>query len=442
MIGADCLASLAMRRTDSEKSEFRLFSRHGISETESHPPEQIRIVQPPDWRHTMTDEALNTNDDSPTPPLSSGGGWLILALLVVVFALLIDRFQSEASNPNTGRRAVTARGDLSDVEKTQIEIFNEASPSVVHITTASMQRLSNFTMTEQEKGTGTGIIWSDDGFIVTNYHVIQESERWYVTLADNTSHEASLVGYEPAYDVAVLKIDVGSRKLKTLPVGTSSDLQVGQNVYAIGSPFGLDQTLTTGVISGLGRELESQNGRIFDVIQTDAAINPGNSGGPLLDSAGLLIGVNTAIYSPSGASSGVGFAVPVDTVNRVVPELIQYGENQRPLLGVNVFADSRFNSFKRISGFPIPQQLQGVLIMSVNEGSGAADAGLRGTDIEPGDTQIGDLITAVDHRPITDGVSLFDELDRHEPGDTVSVTVWRDGSEVQFDVVLQRASSR
>ncbi len=395
----------------------------------------------------MNDESLIPNNDEQSAPRSSGGGgWLILALLVVVFALLIDRFQSDAANPNLGRRAITPRGDLSEVEKSQIEIFNESSPSVVHITTASLRRLSDFTITESPDGTGTGFLWSEDGYIVTNYHVVQGSVenggRLYVTLADNTSHGANVVGFEPAYDVAVLKIDVGNRKLKTLPVGTSSDLQVGQNVYAIGSPFGLDQTLTTGVISGLGRELQSRNGRIFDVIQTDAAINPGNSGGPLLDSAGRLIGVNTAIYSPSGASSGVGFAVPVDAVNRAVPELIQYGKNQRPILGIVPFPDSKFRALKQLDGFPIPRQMEGVLLQSVPEGSGAAAAGLRGTVIESEDAQLGDLITAINQRAITDWVSLFDELDRHEPGDTVSVTIWRDGSENQIDVVLQSASDR
>lgn len=391
----------------------------------------------------MPDEPLPRDDERIEAAQPSGGGWLIVALLVVVFALLIDRFQIGTANPNLAQRSITPRGDLSDVEKTQVEIFNEASPSVVHITTSSLRRVSRFSVTEQPEGSGTGFIWSEDGYIVTNFHVVrgivlnQSAGRLYVTLADNTSHEAEVVGVEPNYDVAVLKIDVGNRILKTLPVGTSSDLQVGQNVYAIGSPFGLDQTLTTGVISGLGRELQTQIGRIFDVIQTDAAINPGNSGGPLLDSAGRLIGVNTAIYSPSGASSGVGFAVPVDTVNRVVPELIQYGENLRPVLGIDPFADSQLNMFKRIEGFPIPPQMKGVLVQSVIEGTGAEASGMRGTSIEPGEAQIGDLIIGINGRPITDYSSLIDELDRYEPGDTVTVTVWRDGSEVRLEVELQ-----
>ncbi|MCA9110288.1 MAG: trypsin-like peptidase domain-containing protein [Planctomycetaceae bacterium] len=386
----------------------------------------------------MNDETRPPANEEPTDHLSAGGGgWLILALLVVVLALLIDRYRSPAERP------VIPRGDLSDVEKTQIEIFNEASPSVVHITTSSLQQLSDFSVTERPEGTGTGFIWSEDGYIVTNFHVVRPSVKtgghMFVTLADNASYNAEIVGYEPAYDVAVLKIDVGNRRLKTIPLGTSSDLQVGQNVYAIGSPFGLDQTLTTGVISGLGRELESETGRIFDVIQTDAAINPGNSGGPLLDSAGRLIGVNTAIYSPSGASSGVGFAVPVDAVTRAVPDLIDYGVNRRPVLGIDPFTDSQFNMLKRYEGFPV---LKGVLVQSVVEGMGAAAAGMRGTRIEPGDAQIGDLIIGINDRPITDSVSLDDELDRYKPGDKVIVTVWRDGMQVQLEVVLQSASNR
>jgi len=369
---------------------------------------------------------------------SSSGNWLIVALLIVIAALLYRYaipIQSDLLNPNAERRPVTPRGELSDVEQTQIDIFNGASPSVVHITTAAYGLLSNFEVGEVPRGTGTGILWSEDGYIVTNNHVLQESERRYVTLADNSTHEARVVGVEPNYDVAVLKIDVGHRKLPTIPIGTSSDLQVGQNVYAIGSPFGLDQTLTTGVISGLGRELPSETGRIRDVIQTDAAINPGNSGGPLLDSAGRLIGMNTAIFSRSGTSSGVGFAVPVDSINRVVPDLIKYGSNQRPILGVSIFSDSYFRRFVRLGA--LPADAEGVLIASVVDGTGAAAAGLRGTVIEPGNVEMGDLITAVDGRSITDSSSLFDALDRYEPGETVTVTVMRDGNELEVPVTLQ-----
>jgi S1-C subfamily serine protease len=373
---------------------------------------------------------------------ASASSWLIVALLIVIAALLYryaGSIRTDLRDPNAQRRAVTPRGDLSAVEKTQIEIFNEASPSVVHITTASLGRLLSFDVREIRQGTGTGVIWSEDGYIVTNAHVVRGSEQRFVTLADNTSLEARVVGVAPDYDVAVVKIDVGARKLQTIPIGTSSDLQVGQNVYAIGSPFGLDQTLTTGVISGLGRELESEMGRIFDVIQTDAAINPGNSGGPLLDSAGRLIGVNTAIYSSSGSFSGIGFAIPVDTINRVVPDLIRYGMNRRPMLGVVIYSDFSVELFQQ-NGV-IPSNVRGVLIRSVPPGSSAERAGLQGTILESGgDAQIGDVITAINDRPVVDTNTLFDALDRHEPGDTVNVTVWRDGETLEFPVTLQHGS--
>lgn len=385
---------------------------------------------------------MNTIDQEETSRSSSSGNWMIIALLIVIGALLYRYaipIQTDLYDPNAGRRPVTPRGELSDVEKTQIEIFNAASPSVVHVTTAALGYVSNFDVREIPRGTGTGIIWSEDGYIVTNYHVLQGSERRYVTLADNTTYEARVVGADPDQDVAVLKIDVGRRKLQNIPIGSSSDLQVGQNVYAIGSPFGLDQTLTTGVISGLGRELPSEGRTIFDVIQTDAAINPGNSGGPLLDSAGRLIGMNTAIYSKSGSSSGIGFAVPVDSINRVVPDLIKYGENKRPILGVSILSDSYFRRLVRVRA--LPADAEGVLIMSVVEGSGADAAGLRGTVTDAGSTRLGDLITAINGRRITNSETLFNELNRYEPGDTVNVSVIRDGEELEVPVTLQSDAS-
>jgi S1-C subfamily serine protease len=263
--------------------------------------------------------------------------------------------------------------------------------------------------------------------------VVREFDRLYVTLADNTTHEGRRVGEDANSDLAVLKIDVGPSPLPVLPVGTSADLAVGQNVYAIGSPFGLDQTLTTGVISGLRREIGAENGRLTDVIQTDAAINPGNSGGPLLDSAGRLIGVNTAIYSPSsGTYSGVGFAIPVDTVNRVVPDLIRLGYVDRPTLGVVVFQDSAIRMAQG-QGY-LPRDVQGVLIRSVIPGTGAADAGLRGTT----DVQLGDVILAVDGRDTPDQSALFEALDRHSAGDEVELLIFRDGRKTSVSLVLQQ----
>jgi len=213
-------------------------------------------------------------------------------------------------------RAITPRGDLAEEEKTTIALFRQASPSVVHITTLAVrQDAFSLDVFQIPQGTGSGFVWDNQGRIVTNFHVIRDADAAQVTLADHSSWKARLVGAYPDKDLAVLMVDAPKDRLHPIAIGTSHDLQVGQRLFAIGNPFGLDQSLTTGIISALGREIESVNRRaIKDMIQTDAAINPGNSGGPLLDSSGRLIGVNTAIYSPSGASAGIGFAIPVDEV--------------------------------------------------------------------------------------------------------------------------------
>jgi S1-C subfamily serine protease len=236
-----------------------------------------------------------------------------------------------AQRADVPTRPVTPRGPLAADELANIEVFKRLSPSVVHITTLEVAR-DFFSRSVQQvpRGTGTGFVWDSQGHVVTNFHVIQGGDAARVTLADQSTHRATLVGAFPDRDLAVLKINLPRERLHPIPVGTSRDLQVGQKVYAIGNPFGLDQTLTTGIVSALNREIDSVNQRtIRGVIQTDAAINPGNSGGPLLDSAGRLIGVNTAIYSPSGGSAGIGFAIPVDEVNRIVPRLIKEGRITR-----------------------------------------------------------------------------------------------------------------
>jgi S1-C subfamily serine protease len=227
-------------------------------------------------------------------------------------------------------RSVAERGDLTAAEKSVTALFEEATPSVVYITSVALRRdFFRFNVMEIPSGTGTGFVWDDRGNIVTNFHVIRDASRAEVTLADGSNWEATLVGYAREKDLAVLHIDAPRSRLQSIRIGTSSDLKVGQTVLAIGNPFGFDQTLTTGIVSALGREIDSTDGvPIRDVIQTDAAINPGNSGGPLLDSAGRLIGVNTAIVSPSGGYAGVGFAIPVDTVNWVVPQLIAHGRRK------------------------------------------------------------------------------------------------------------------
>ena len=266
---------------------------------------------------------------------------LLLALPLLLSAACVDGQAQRGEKGEAAPRAVAPRGALGADELANIDLFKRSSPSVVHITTLAVERdFFNRTVQQVPQGTGTGFVWDGGGHIVTNYHVIENGSGARVTLADQSTWPAKLVGAFPDRDLAVLKIDAPAGKLPPIPVGTSRDLQVGQRVYAIGNPFGLDQTLTTGIVSALNREIPSFNNRsIRGVVQTDAAINPGNSGGPLLDSAGRLIGVNTQIYSPSGVSAGIGFAIPVDEVNRVVPRLIRDGRITRPALGISAASE-------------------------------------------------------------------------------------------------------
>ncbi len=320
--------------------------------------------------------------------------------------------------------------DMAAGEKRTIQIFENASPSVVFITTHAVKR-SPFTRNVQKipAGTGSGFVWDDKGHIVTNFHVIREASIASVTLADQSTYDASLVGAAPAKDLAVLEIKAPQEKLSALRRGKSADLRVGQLAIAIGNPFGLDHTLSTGVVSGLGREIQSlAKVPIFGVIQTDAAINPGNSGGPLLDSKGHLIGVNTAIYSPSGASAGIGFAVPVDTVTRVVPQLIQHGKLTRPGLGIQ-----HDPQLSERTGVP------GVLVLGVAKGSGADEAGLRGTRRNPvtGEVVLGDIIVEVDGKSVKTANDLYKHLDDKKVGDVVKLTVRRADKTKKLDVELQ-----
>lgn len=263
---------------------------------------------------------------------------LLYALIIlIILVFLLPHIQTLWITMNAEPRTVTARGELAATEKNSIEIFQQASPSVVFITTLS-DRINFWTrdITRIPRGTGTGFVWDSHGHIITNYHVIKNASEIHVRLDDQRTYKALFVGASPTHDIAVLRIPVSMKTYPPLLIGSSHDLKVGQSMYAIGNPFGLDHTLTTGVISTLSRSIDTEDGMsIKDLIQTDAAINPGNSGGPLLDSAGRLVGINTAIYSPSGAYAGIGFAVPVDTVNRVVPQLIAQGKYQRPSMGGN-----------------------------------------------------------------------------------------------------------
>jgi S1-C subfamily serine protease len=366
--------------------------------------------------------------------------WFILtvAVLMLLFRNVPDvinwLYQSSSdSQENVTPRIIEPRGNLAEDEKSTIELFEQSRDSVVFITTR--QRVMDAwtrNIFSVPSGTGSGFIWDDSGHIVTNFHVIKGASEATVRLADGRDYRASLVGASPAHDIAVLKAGIGIKGPAPVPLGTSQDLRVGQKVFAIGNPFGLDWTLTTGIVSALGRSLPTEDGRNIDnLIQTDAAINPGNSGGPLLDSAGRLIGINTMIYSPTGASAGIGFAVPVDTVNRVVPQLISRGKYIRPGLGITV--DDKLND--RLTGM---MDITGVVILNVSPGSAAAVAGLKGAKISRnGSITPGDIIVALDDQPIVSVEELLSRLDNYKVGDIVQITILRKDNEITVPVTLQ-----
>jgi S1-C subfamily serine protease len=354
-------------------------------------------------------------------------------LIFVILGLGLIWYVTEEKSPldpDARSRVVMARGDLAEDEKNTIELFESASESVVYITSIELRRsFFSLNIYEIPQGTGSGFIWDKDGRIVTNYHVIEDASRVEVTLADHSAWKATVVGVAPDKDIAVIQISAPTDKLRPIIIGESQNLRVGQKVFAIGNPFGLDQTMTTGIVSALGREIESVTGRtIQDVIQTDAAINPGNSGGPLLDSAGRLIGVNTSIYSPSGASAGIGFAVPVDIINRVVPEIIKYGKVIRPGLGVTIANDR------------IAQRLdiKGVLLINIQPDSAAEAAGLRGTRSIQNEIILGDIIESVNDEPISSYDDLRNEFDKYRIGEEVSLGIVRHDKKINIAVTLEK----
>lgn len=319
----------------------------------------------------------------------------------------------------------------TDDESNNIQVFKSTSPSVVNITNARLVR-SFYSLNPQEvpQGSGTGFIWDDEGHIVTNYHVVQQADRVLVTLQDGTTYEAQAVGLDPSRDLAVWKIDAEDVDLVPVVPGDSDELEVGRKVIAIGNPFGLDTTMTVGIVSALGREIDSVNRRtIRDVIQTDAAINPGNSGGPLLNSLGQLVGVNTAIYSPSGASSGIGFAIPVNTVKRVVPELIQYGRVQTPILGITRVPQPDY--YRQLWG------IEGVIVLDTVEGSDPDRLGMRGLSrANRGRIRLGDVIVEVDGQSVRNEDDLASIIEQHQPGDSVLVRTVRDNRVMEYEVEL------
>lgn len=354
--------------------------------------------------------------------------WIIIALIILFIGKpYIQNWLLDTNQP----RAVIERGNYTSEEQNTIGIFQRTSPSVVFISTLDTQlNLWTRSVKEVPLGSGSGFVWDNLGHVVTNYHVIKDSSSATVRLSDQRTYDAVLVGASPRHDLAVLKINVPIGQPVPVPVGRSSDLQVGQKVYAIGNPFGLDHTLTSGIISATGRSIESEaGGKIEDLIQTDAAINPGNSGGPLIDSAGRLIGINTAIYSPSGSSAGIGFAIPVDSVNRIIPQLISQGRYVRPVLGIEM--DDRYNALINRQ-YNIP----GVVVLAVTPNSGADKAGLTGVQQQANSIILGDVIQQINGREVQTVDDLADALDESEVGEQVELTIYRNNRQQNLMVTL------
>lgn len=345
------------------------------------------------------------------------------ALAVVLLALaMASGYRDDGEDRQAHQRQVESRGPLRANETHLVELFETVAPSVVNIrSTRLVQGFFSRNVSRVPAGTGTGFLWDDQGHVVTNFHVVQYATGGVqVSFNDGVSRKAEVIGVSRHKDLAVLRVENPPEEVPVIPLGSSKELRVGQSVYAIGNPFGLDQSLSSGIISAVGREIESRlRTTIHDVIQTDAAINPGNSGGPLIDSAGGLIGVNTAIYSPSGGSAGISFAIPVDTVRRTVPDLITSGQVLRPILG-----------FVPYTG-PGSRRFPGVVIVEV-EGP-LAEAGAEGAK---GDA-VRDIIVSVDGRPTPNLEELQAILENYRPGDRVEVGLLRGEEQRQVETVLQ-----
>ena len=335
-------------------------------------------------------------------------GFIILAMLY-----FLEKFTPEVRHNESPPRTIEPRGDLADFEKATISIFDQAAPSVVYIFTENAH-IGFFGTRRISQGAGSGFVWDDKGHIVTNFHVVQGAQRIQIRMDTGEAIDATYVGGSQDHDLAVIRLNNSPISLTPIPVGVSANLKVGQAVFAIGNPFGLSRTLTTGIISALDRRLPTATGReVVGVIQTDAAINPGNSGGPLLDSAGRLIGVNTAIISESGNSAGIGFAVPVDVVNEIVPLLISKGKVPRPGIGIAVLNEEAAASLGIV----------GVVIDRVYPGSSAESAGLRGIDYM--NRMIGDIIIGVDHHNVSSIVEFVRIMQGYDIGDTILLKIQR-----------------
>jgi len=368
---------------------------------------------------------------------------LLIALISGIFAagavVILDRINNRFQ-PSQAAFSETPPAGISDPatstdEQNNIEVYRTLSPGVVFIHSTSYAR-DFFGFVEPQEGSGSGSILDQQGNILTNYHVIEGAQKLSVSMGGKKDYPAVVIGGDPDTDLAVIRLTekpVG--QLTVVPMGDSDRLVVGQKVLAIGNPFGLDRTLTTGVISGLQRPLRARNNRLIEgAIQTDASINPGNSGGPLLDSHGRMIGINSQILSPSGSSAGVGFAVPVSIAKRIVPQLVQNGRVRRPKLGINT---RDIASLRNQIDLPVDD---GVLIYQVARGGGAATAGLRGVQqTETGDVELGDIIVGIDNDKVTNSDDLFRVLDKHQIGDTVQVQIWRDGRRMSVPVRLMES---
>jgi S1-C subfamily serine protease len=314
-------------------------------------------------------------------------------------------------------------------ERNTIDVFRAAAPSTVFVTQTRVVEDWFFgTQQEVPAGSGSGFVWDQEGHIVTNFHVVQGARTVSVTFHDQQTFDAKIVGLEPRKDIAVLKVEAPPKLLVPISLARGTQLEVGQKTIAIGNPFGLDFTLTTGVISALGRQVQGAGGvTIRDMIQTDAAINPGNSGGPLLDSTGQLIGMNTMIYSKSGASAGIGFAVPGSTIQRVVPQIIKTGRAEQ--VGIGVAVDPHQKLERRLG-------VRGVIVMQVPEGSPAHRAGIRGLSRTARGIALGDIIVGVGDKRVSDYDDLYSALDEKNPDDVVKITIVRGGESASVDVRL------
>ncbi len=369
---------------------------------------------------------------------------LLFAVGGVAYLLLHKDGDRPVQDPTAVPREVTPRGERDAAEKNRIRVFKDVSPSVVNVDTLRIQRGGYGAVSERQEGTGSGFVWDDQGRIITNFHVVRDTldadrsgavnirptSTVRVTLADRTSWNARLVGVAPDSDLAVLQIDAPADKLKPIPVGSSGDLEVGQTAFAIGNPFGQRLTFTEGIVSALDREIPSVTDRpITGVIQTDASINPGNSGGPLLDREGRLIGVNTAITSPTGGSVGIGYSIPVDTVNRVVPELIRTGRQARPALGIVTLREKDTRALGHEKG---------VMIAEVRPNSPAAKAGLLG--IRPGlagRPEYGDLILRIGTDEVADQAGLEKAMGKLQVHQTVRIGIKRGQQLMDVEVTLE-----